>query len=145
MYDFHYNYIMKKFPTARLLFTDTDSLCYHIETEKDLYDEIRVRLTFYQNILSETFIQDSQWMDFSNYPPEHINFSKDKHLVPGYFKDENGQFLSSYNHFYISFNLGGKPIEEFCGLRAKMYSVKSPNHEKKAAKGVSGKKSLINS
>ena len=93
MYDFHYNYIMKKFPTARLLFTDTDSLCYHIETEKDLYDEIRVRLTFYQNILSETFIQDSQWMDFSNYPPEHRNFNKDKHLVPGYFKDENGQFL----------------------------------------------------
>ena len=47
---------MKKFPTARLLFTDTDSLCYHIETEKDLYVEIRVRLTFYQNSLSETFI-----------------------------------------------------------------------------------------
>ena len=44
MYDYHYNFIMKKFPTARLLFTDTDSLCYHIETEKDLYDEIKVRL-----------------------------------------------------------------------------------------------------
>ena len=42
MYEFHYNFIMKKFPTARLLFTDTDSLCYHIETEKDLYDEIKV-------------------------------------------------------------------------------------------------------
>ena len=37
------------------------------------------------------------------------------------------------------FNSGGIPIEEFCGLRAKMYSIKSPNHEKKAAKGVSGK------
>ena len=40
---------------------------------------------------------------------------------------------------FISFNIGGDPIKEFCGLRAKMYSVKSPNREKKAAKGVSGK------
>ena len=78
-------------------------------------------------------------MDFSNYPKDHKNYNKDKHLVPGYFKDENGWFLSSYNQFYISFNLGGKPIEEFCGLRAKMYSVKSPNYVKKAAKGVTGK------
>ena len=38
-----------------------------------------------------------------------------------------------------SFNSGGNPIEEFVGLRAKMYSIKSQNHEKKAAKGVSGK------
>ena len=47
--------------------------------------------------------------------------------------------------FVIQFNSGSKPIEEFCGLRAKMYSVKSPNHEKKAAKGVSGKQSHLNS
>ena len=78
-------------------------------------------------------------MDFSNYRLDHANYNKDKHLIPGYFKDEYGQFLSSYNHFYIQSNLGGDAIEEFCGLRAKMYSVKSPNHEKKAAKGVSGK------
>ena len=79
-------------------------------------------------------------MDFSNYPPEHKNYNKEKHLVPGYFKDENGLFfLKMIFKFLIQFNSGGVPIEEFVGLRAKMYSIKSPNHEKKAAKGVSGK------
>ena len=38
MYDHHYNYILPKYPDAKLLFTDTDSLCYHIETE-DVYSD----------------------------------------------------------------------------------------------------------
>merc|ERR1712198_171438 len=62
MYDFHYNYIMKKFPTAKLLFTDTDSLCYHIETEKDLYDEIKVRLRFLLQKLKLSFRIHNIWI-----------------------------------------------------------------------------------
>lgn len=39
MYDFHYNYIKKKYnKKAQLLFTDTDSLCYQIQT-KDVYKD----------------------------------------------------------------------------------------------------------
>ena len=37
MYDFHYNFIKKKFD-AKLLFTDTDSLAYEIKS-KDVYEE----------------------------------------------------------------------------------------------------------
>ena len=41
MYDFHYNYIKKKYDSkAALCFTDTDSLTYEIQTE-DVYADFR--------------------------------------------------------------------------------------------------------
>ena len=102
MYDFHYNYIKQKYGgKATLLFTDTDSLMYEIET-KNFYKDIRadVRRRF----------------DTSDYPPDHPSgipsgFNK---KVLGKFKDE----------------AAGKVIDEFVGLRAKLYSYKMPRVKK---------------
>ena len=87
MYDFHYNYIKRKYgDKAKLLFTDTDSLMYEIETE-DFYKDIRADVKYR--------------FDTSDYPPDHPSgipsgFNK---KVLGMFKDE----------------AGGKVIDEFMG------------------------------
>jgi hypothetical protein len=40
MYDFHSNHIKEKYKdNTKLLFTDTDSLCYEIKTD-DIYDDM---------------------------------------------------------------------------------------------------------
>ena len=75
MYDFHYDFIMKKFPGAKLLFTDTDSFCYWIPTEVDI---------------DETIVGRTDWFDFSNLPQNHPNYDAINKLVPGKFKDEMG-------------------------------------------------------
>ena len=114
MYDFHYNYIKQKYGNkAKLLFTNTDSLMYEIQTEdfyKDISPDVKHRF------------------DTRDYPPNHPSgipsgFNK---KVLGMFKDE----------------VGGKVIEEFVGLRAKLYSYEMlDGEEDKKCKRV--KKSVI--
>ena len=72
MYDFHYNYIKKKYPEAQLLFTDTDSLCYHIKTE-DIYSD---------------FFADRELFDNSDYPSDSKFYFSENKKVIGKFKDE---------------------------------------------------------
>ena len=73
MYDFHYNYIKQKYgDKAKLLFTDTDSLTYEIETE-DVYKD---------------FWNDKDKFDNSDYPESSQYFSKANKKVIGKFKDE---------------------------------------------------------
>ena len=107
MYDFHYNYIKRKYgDKAKLLFTDTDSLMYEIQTEdfyKDISEDVKDRF------------------DTSDYPPDHPSgipsgFNK---KVLGMFKDE----------------VRGEVIDEFVGLRSKLYSYKMfEGEESKKAK-----------
>ena len=73
MYDFHYNYVKSKYNNkAKLLFTDTDSLCYEIET-KDIYKELW---------------EDKQLFDNSDYPKDSPYFSVENKKVIEKFKDE---------------------------------------------------------
>ena len=114
MYEFHYNYIKKKYgDKTKLLFTDTDSLMYEIKTEdfyKDISEDVKNRF------------------DTSDYPPNHpsgIPTGCNKKVL-GVFKDE----------------AAGRIIEEFVGLRAKLYSYKMfKGKESKKCKGV--KKSVV--
>lgn len=72
MYDFNYNFIKRIYPLNRaiLLFTDTDSLTYHIKTE-DLKNDMKS--------LSSKF-------DFSEYTKDHSFLSETNKNVLGKFK-----------------------------------------------------------
>ena len=111
MYDFHYKYIKSKYgENAKLLFTDTDSLCYEIKTD-DIYQDI---------------YNDKPLFDLSDYPKDSPFYDAENKKVIGKFKDETAM----------------KPIVEFVGLRAKMYSIKTEdNKESKKAKGI--KKNVV--
>ena len=114
MYDFHYRYIKPKYGNkAKLLFTDTDSLLYEIETED-----------FYKDISGD--VKDK--FDTSNYPENHPSGIPAglNNKALGMFKDE----------------AGGKIIKEFVGLRAKLYSYKmDEGKENKRCKGI--KKAVV--
>jgi len=73
MYNFHYNYIERKYGSkAKLLFTDTDSLTYEIETH-DAYKD---------------FYEDKDKFDNSDYPEDSKFHDKINKQVIGKFKDE---------------------------------------------------------
>ena len=114
MYKFHYGYILPKYgKNQKLLFTDTDSLCYEIEPED-----------FFKDISGD--VED--YFDTSNFPKDHpseIPVGKNK-KIPGMMKDE----------------ARGRIIEEFVGLRAKLYSYKMfEGKEENKCKGI--KKSVV--
>ena len=73
MYDFHYNYIGDKYgDKAKLLFTDTDSLMYEIQTD-DVYKDLFL---------------DKEKFDNSDYPEDSPFYFGDNKKVIGKFKDE---------------------------------------------------------
>ena len=80
IYDFYYNFMKKEYgPRCDLLYTDTDSLLFEVETE-DIYTDMLKNLHLY---------------DTSDYPEEHPAFSKKNKKVLGKMKDEmKGQPLA---------------------------------------------------
>ena len=114
MFDFHYNYIKPKYGyKAELLFTDTDSLMYQIQTED-----------FYKDISADIKTK----FDTSDYPKDHPSgiLTGENKKVIGMFKDE----------------VAGKQITHFIGLRPKLYSFKIEDGKNvKKCKGI--KKSVV--
>ena len=83
MYDYHYNHIKRKYKDGKvnLMFSDTDSLLYEIETD-DIYKDLE---------------QDKDMYDFSDYPPDHFLQSDVNKKKIGKFKDElNGKTLEEF-------------------------------------------------
>ena len=107
MYDFHYNYIKKKYKSrAKLLFTDTDSLIYEIKAKDIVYQD---------------FWTDRDKFDNSDYSKYSQYFDPTNKKGIGKFKDK----------------AVGIPVTEFIGLRSKMCSyVKDNDKNEKTAKGI---------
>ena len=108
MYDFHYSYIKNKY--------GDDAKLLFTDTDSLAY-EIRTE-DFYADIKDDI---ESKF-DTSDYSKDHPLFSTKNKKAIGMFKDE----------------ACGKQIEEFVGLRAKLYSYKmhEDGKEEKKCKGV---------
>ena len=107
MYEFHYDYMKRKYDDNKLTlcYMDTDSLIYNIETDdfyKDTADDVESRFN------TSGYVPDQ---------PLPIGLNK---KVIGLMKDE----------------LGGEIMKEFVTLRPKMYSYKVGNSESKKCKGI---------
>jgi hypothetical protein len=110
MYDFHYNFMLKKFEKRNLdlLFTDTDSLCYHIKRQNPY----------------EIIAQNKELFDLSAYPKSHELYDAANKKVIGKMKNES---VDGQVHY----------ITEFIGLRSKLYAYKTEDEdEHKKCKGV---------
>jgi hypothetical protein len=105
MYDFHYNYMMKQFPRKdiNLLFTDTDSLCYHIKTDN----------------LDQIFAKRKDLFDFSNYDKDHPLYSTSNKKVIGKMKNESPdkqihEFCGLRAKMYSYTKAGSNEFEQRC-------------------------------
>jgi len=122
MYDFHYNYIKIKYPgkNSQLCFSDTDSLLYKLKT----------------NNVHKDMLENANYFDFSDYPDSHscfLNMSKEEIKS---IKVQNKKRIGCFKD-----ELKGDTMQEFVGLRAKVYAFKSNEEETKKLKGI--KKAVV--
>jgi len=118
MYRFHYDKILRMYgDRAKLLFTDTDSLCYHITTG-NVYNDMSLT---------------SDWYDFSDYPKEHpLYLAKNKKEL-GKFKDETNsvpiaEWVGLRSKLYSMKLVNGKTKETLKGVK-RSFVKKHISHE----------------
>ncbi|XP_060873806.1 uncharacterized protein LOC132947517 [Metopolophium dirhodum] len=110
MYDYHFNVMKAHYgDNINLMYTDTDSLIYHIKTD-DFYKDLKCN----SNLLDR--------MDTSDLPIDHPCYISERKKIPGLFSDEGK----------------GQLITQFIALRAKSYAYILNDKEKIKAKGVRG-------
>ena len=138
MYAFHYDFMKKIFNHFKLLFTDTDSLCYEICNENPY----------------EKFYEHREYLDLSNYSKKSKYFCNNNKKVLGKIKDGYGanvikEFIGLRSKMYSILDTKNNEksthkghnsyikYEEFCVcdtlfnkkvLRHKMRGIKYKNH-----------------
>ena len=108
MYKFHYDYVMNKF-SAKLLFTDTDSLVYEIKN-KNVYEKC---------------FKDKDLFDFSGYPKHSVYYDSSNKKVLGKMKDEfNGtkisEFIGLKSIIYSLISTDDKEVNKAKGINRKL-------------------------
>ena len=106
-----------KYPgtNSQLCFTDTDSLLYKLKT-KDIHKDM---------------LKNAHYFDFSDYPDSHncfLNMPPDEIKL---IKSQNKKRIGCFKD-----ELKGDNMQEFVGLRAKVYAFKSNEEETKKLKGI---------
>ena len=119
MYKFHYDFIVPKYgSSARLCFTDTDSLTYLIQTN-DLYADMGAH---------------SDLFDMSNFDQSHPQYSDENRKVVGKMKSETGscapkEFVGLRSKMYsLYIGEGEQPKMTAKGIK-KSYVKKNVKHE----------------
>jgi hypothetical protein len=106
MYDFWYNHLKLIYgEKVQLLYTDTDSLLYKVETE-NVYEDMR---------------RHAEEYDFSDYPKDHPCYSVENKKVVGKFKDECysrpiAEFVGLRPKMYSILEANGENIKKAKGV-----------------------------
>ena len=123
MYDFHYNYIKEKYSSrAKLLFTNTDSLTYEIQTEEVCKD----------------FWEDREKFDNRDYAKDNPYFDPTNKKVMGEFKDEAAgisvtEFIGLRSKMYSYVKDHGKNEKTAKGLKKNVIKKNIAHQDYKAA------------
>ena len=109
MYKFHYEYVLNTFNSAKLLFTDTDSLVYEINN-KEVY---------------ELCFKDKELFDFSGYPGDSNYYDNANKIVLGKIKDEfNGvriiEFVGLKSKMYSFISADNMEVNKAKGINKKL-------------------------